>query len=82
MPSPTDGLTLTTPRRPTCVNAAPRTLFTVFKGEKELGRELGIPGRHNVLNALAAIALVTELGVDFPSVTRGLASLCRSQAPF
>lgn len=35
--------------------------------------ELGIPGRHNVLNALAAIALATELGVDFPSVTRGLA---------
>lgn len=30
------------------------------------------PGRHNVLNALAAIAIATELGVDDASITRGL----------
>ena len=60
-----------------------RTLFTVFKGTEELGRgELGIPGRHNVLNALAAIALATELGVDFPSVTRGLASFAGAKRRF
>lgn len=60
-----------------------RTLFTVLKGEEELGRvELGIPGRHNVLNALAAIALVTELGVDFPSLTRGLASFAGAKRRF
>ncbi|RUR10729.1 UDP-N-acetylmuramate--L-alanine ligase [Legionella septentrionalis] len=30
------------------------------------------PGRHNVLNALAAIAIATELGVDDDSIVRGL----------
>lgn len=30
------------------------------------------PGRHNVLNATAAIAIATELGVDDESITRGL----------
>ena len=30
------------------------------------------PGRHNVLNALAAIAIATELGVDDASIARGL----------
>ncbi len=60
-----------------------RTLFTVKKGEEELGRvELGIPGRHNVLNSLAAIALVTELGVDFSSITRGLASFAGAKRRF
>lgn len=60
-----------------------RTLFTVMKGGEELGRvELGIPGRHNVLNSLAAIALVTEIGVDFPSITRGLASFAGAKRRF
>ncbi|WP_412754030.1 UDP-N-acetylmuramate--L-alanine ligase [Legionella londiniensis] len=31
-----------------------------------------MPGRHNVLNALAAIAIATELGVDGESIVRGL----------
>lgn len=30
------------------------------------------PGRHNVLNALAAIAIATELGVDDQSIIKGL----------
>ncbi len=30
------------------------------------------PGRHNVLNALAAIAIATELGVDDEAITNGL----------
>ena len=60
-----------------------RTLFTVLKGKEELGRvELGIPGRHNVLNSLAAIALATELGVDFPAVMRGLASFAGAKRRF
>ena len=41
-----------------------------------------IPGRHNVLNSLAAIALATELGVDFPAVTRGLASFAGAKRRF
>ncbi|MBT44014.1 MAG: UDP-N-acetylenolpyruvoylglucosamine reductase, partial [Deltaproteobacteria bacterium] len=38
--------------------------FTVWRRSEKLGRvELGILGRHNVLNALAAIALADDLGV-------------------
>ena len=35
---------------------------------------LGVPGAHNVLNALAAIAVATELGVPFPPIAEALAS--------
>ena len=35
--------------------------------------KLPMPGRHNVLNALAAIAVARELGVDLESVRSGLA---------
>lgn len=40
------------------------------------GREivLALPGRHNVLNALAAVSLCTELGVSDEAVARGLAA--------
>lgn len=34
---------------------------------------LNLPGRHNVLNALAAIAVAHELGVDGEAIRRGLA---------
>ncbi|HLS87710.1 MAG TPA: UDP-N-acetylmuramate--L-alanine ligase [Burkholderiales bacterium] len=34
---------------------------------------LNLPGRHNVLNALAAIAVATELGVPEEGILRGLA---------
>ena len=47
------------------------TAFDVVKGCTNLGRvELGIPGRHNVLNALAAIALADDLGVNFNLIAR------------
>jgi UDP-N-acetylmuramate--alanine ligase len=36
--------------------------------------EVPMPGRHNVLNALAAIAVGLERGVDLPVLTAGLAS--------
>jgi len=36
--------------------------------------ELNLPGRHNVLNALAAIAVATELGVEMDAISRALAS--------
>ena len=35
--------------------------------------ELNLPGRHNVLNALAAIAIADELGVDHEAMVRALA---------
>ena len=34
---------------------------------------LNLPGRHNVLNALAAIAVATELGIDDGAILRALA---------
>jgi len=59
------------------------TSFTVhFKG-KELGRvELGIPGRHNVLNALGAMALGQLCGVDFQRMARALASFAGAKRRF
>lgn len=42
------------------------TRFTVHKGGQVLGEvRLGLAGKHNVLNALAAIAVADELGVSF-----------------
>lgn len=35
--------------------------------------ELNMPGKHNVLNALAAVAVATELNIDPDAVSRGLA---------
>lgn len=57
--------------------------FTVSRRGEEMGRvELGIPGRHNVLNALAAIALADDLGVDFNLVARALGSFAGAKRRF
>ncbi len=49
------------------------TAFTVVRGGVPLGEvRLAVPGRHNVLNALAAIAVADHLGVGFAAVTRAL----------
>ncbi|MDF1852070.1 MAG: UDP-N-acetylmuramate--L-alanine ligase [Verrucomicrobiales bacterium] len=51
------------------------TEFTVFRSGQELGRvRLGIPGRHNVLNALAAIAVSLEAEVSFDRIDEALGS--------
>jgi len=34
--------------------------------------QLSVPGRHNVLNALAAVAMARELGVAFSDITRAI----------
>jgi UDP-N-acetylmuramate--alanine ligase len=50
-----------------------QTHFTVHQeGHKALQITLNLPGRHNVLNALAAIAVARELGVDGVAIQRGL----------
>lgn len=51
------------------------TEFTVYRKGEEAGRvRLGIPGRHNVLNALAAIALADEAEVSFDRIDEALSS--------
>ncbi|KPP98281.1 UDP-N-acetylmuramate--L-alanine ligase [Marinobacter sp. HL-58] len=52
-----------------------RTRFTVRRpgGRSDLDVELKMPGRHNVSNALAAIAVATDEGVDDAAICRGLA---------
>ena len=57
--------------------------FDVTKKGVLLGRvELGIPGRHNILNALAAIVLADDLGVDFNLVARSLGSFAGAKRRF
>ena len=52
-----------------------RTHFSVHRGDQPaLSVELNLPGRHNVLNALAAIAVAQEVGVSDEAIVRGLAN--------
>jgi UDP-N-acetylmuramate--alanine ligase len=51
-----------------------KTRFTVTRaGRQPLPVELNLPGLHNVRNALAAIAVATELEVDDAAIQRALA---------
>ncbi|MBW1988274.1 MAG: UDP-N-acetylmuramate--L-alanine ligase, partial [Deltaproteobacteria bacterium] len=52
------------------------TSFGVLSGGRNLGRvTLNLPGRHNVHNALAAVAVGCELGVDFSKTAEALKNL-------
>lgn len=47
--------------------------FQVYRAGECLGEvRLGIPGEHNVRNAMAALALTLSVGVDFESASRAL----------
>ncbi|MBI1803258.1 MAG: UDP-N-acetylmuramate--L-alanine ligase [Ignavibacteria bacterium] len=49
------------------------TRFTVVRDDRDLGHvTLQLPGKHNVQNALAAIAVGLELGVPFQKVKIGI----------
>lgn len=52
--------------------------FRVYRHGRLLGATAQIPGRHNVLNALAALAASVEIGVD-PGVA--LAAMTRFRGP-
>ncbi len=55
------------------VHRANTTAFTVVYEGNDLGSiELQIPGKHNVQNALAAIAVGLELGVPFANIKAGI----------
>jgi UDP-N-acetylmuramate--alanine ligase len=47
--------------------------FTTLQRGKTLGRtRLGIPGEHNVANALAVVALASHVGVGWDAISEGL----------
>ncbi len=49
-----------------------RTSFVVHHRGEELGRiSIGMPGRHNVLNALSAVAVAMELDLPFATIAEG-----------
>jgi UDP-N-acetylmuramate--alanine ligase len=52
-----------------------QTAFEVHRVGRDPYRvTLNLPGRHNVLNALAALTIAEELGVDTATIQRGLAA--------
>ena len=52
----------------------PRTSFRVLrKGRDPLDITVNLPGMHNVLNSLAAIAVATDLSIPDAAIQRGLA---------
>ena len=58
------------------------TFDVVYDGERLGAIDLVVPGRHNVLNALAAVASGLALGADFASLARGLASFAGAERRF
>jgi UDP-N-acetylmuramate--alanine ligase len=57
------------------VREGPRSAFDVIRphARSPLHVTLNLPGRHNVLNALAAITVATELEIDDAAIQRALA---------
>lgn len=59
------------------------TRFTVYHGDQELGQvRLGMPGRHNVSNATAAIATAMQLDVPFAKAAEALEDFTGVQRRF
>ncbi|HSQ32643.1 MAG TPA: UDP-N-acetylmuramate--L-alanine ligase [Gemmatimonadaceae bacterium] len=59
------------------------TSFDVVYDDEQLGRvELQVPGRHNVLNALAALAAGLSLGAEFKALAAGLAAFRGAERRF
>ncbi len=57
--------------------------FTVKKNGVVLGDiELGIPGNHNILNSLAAIALADSCGAEFAHIARALSTFAGAKRRF
>lgn len=57
--------------------------YDVYKNGEKLGRvELGVPGKHNVLNSLAAIAVAGCTGVNFNDAARALSTFAGAKRRF
>ncbi|MCD8371227.1 MAG: UDP-N-acetylmuramate--L-alanine ligase [Clostridiales bacterium] len=64
-------------------DAYARPSFTVLEQGNVLGRmTLCVPGRHNVYNALAAIAVARELGISGEEISRGLTAFTGTDRRF
>ncbi len=64
-------------------DAYARPSFTVLEQGNALGRmTLCVPGRHNVYNALAAIAVARELGISGEEISRGLTAFTGTDRRF
>jgi len=51
--------------------------FSYYENGKNLGRiYLSVPGKHNITNALAAIAVARFLGIDFSTIQNSLYEFC------
>ncbi len=59
------------------------TKSTVLQGQKVLGElQLSVPGTHNILNALAAVAVGINCGLSFTEISKTLRSFCGVQRRF
>jgi UDP-N-acetylmuramate--alanine ligase len=59
------------------------TRFVAWKGEAELGEiTLNVPGKHNVQNAMGAVAVALELSLPFERIAAGLAGFGGVQRRF
>jgi len=60
-----------------------RSTYRAFHDGEELGEmEIRIPGRHNVLNSLAAVSVAHELEIPWPAVQAGLHDMTGVQRRF
>ena len=51
------------------------TFFSLYRNNKKVGEvTLNVPGKHNVLNSLAAAAIGFEMGLNIESIIKGLKS--------
>jgi UDP-N-acetylmuramate: L-alanyl-gamma-D-glutamyl-meso-diaminopimelate ligase len=70
----TFGLSAGAEWRATDVHVATGTTFRVVRAGRDLGEfSMGLLGEHNVRNALAAIAIGVDLGLDIQALRTGLA---------
>ncbi len=72
----TYGLSADAEIRASDVTVSPgRSTFTVHRKGETLGQvNWAVPGRHNIINSLAAVAVGLELGVPFKTIAEALSS--------
>ena len=76
--SPTADVRITDLR----LDAEGADLSVVHSGRRVGGARIGVPGRHNVLNALAAFTAATELGLPVPTALAALGAFTGTRRRF